>query len=410
MPQNADFDLVILGGGIAGAGIARDAALRGARVLLIEKNTFGSGTSSKSSRLIHGGIRYLELSWSAFCRGDFSEGWRNFRFVQSALKECRILESIAPGLIRPLPLLIPIYDTDPRHPFTVYFGAWVYSLLSLLSGGGHRPIIYHGPQAVLRVLPQLRPEGLKGAIQIWDRVTDDRELVRQTIASARKSGAECLEKTSVSGWRTKPDGDFEIVLSGGIFAGERTVHTRTFVNATGPWVDGVRREFGKVERDLVSPIAGAHIMVPKFLPVSAILQARDKRIFFCINLEDTCRIGTTERPCSNPDKVEASENEINYLIESLAFYFPGENLSRQSILSSDAGIRPLHRPAKATSANATSREHAIVRDASGLVNVVGVKLTDHRRAAEDVMDFLLPELQHRNPSISKRSTTATQPL
>lgn len=410
MNQTDPFDLIVLGGGIAGAGIARDAALRGARVLLLEKNTFGSGTSSKSSRLIHGGIRYLELSWSAFRRGNWSEGWRNFRFVRSALKECRILESLAPKLVRPLPLLIPIYDSDPRHPFTIYFGAWVYSLLALLSGGGHRPVIYHGAEAVLRVLPQLRPEGLKGAIQIWDRVTDDRALVVQTMEDARRRGAKCLEKTFASEWRRDADGMFHVTLDGEKATAGKILAGHALINATGPWVDQLRRSAGSVTRDLVSPIAGAHIMVRKFLPVSAILQAKDKRIFFCINIGDTCRIGTTERPCSDPNRVEATQNEINYLIESLAYYFPKENLSKQSILSADAGIRPLHRPEKATSANAISREHAIVRDPSGLVNVVGVKLTDHRRAAEDVLNYLLPDLLRSNPSIAKHSTTSTTPL
>ncbi len=442
MDQIPDFDLIILGGGIAGAGIARDAALRGARVLLLEKSLFGSGASSKSSRLIHGGIRYLELSWAAFRRGDWKEGWRNYRFVRSALKECRILESIAPDLIRPLPLVIPIYDTDPRHPFTVYFGAWVYSLLSLLSGGGHRPVIYHGAAAVLRVLPQLKPQGLRGAIQIWDRVTDDRALVLQTLNDARQHGATCLQNTVVSKCQKNPDGTFQITLGQNSSSPTNParpespalrppVTTRALVNATGPWVDHVRttlnidetisqriqtnphpsekllRRFPPCDDvSLISPIAGAHITVPRFLPVSTILQAKDRRIFFCINIGDTCRIGTTERSADNPDRVEPTESEIHYLIESLAFYFPKENFSREKILSADAGIRPLHRPAKATSANAISREHAIVRDPSGLVNVVGVKLTDHRRAAEDVLNFLLPDLLKSNPKILKHSITS----
>jgi glycerol-3-phosphate dehydrogenase len=419
MPQinsqntNKPYDLTIIGGGIAGAGIARDAALRGARVLLLEKNTFGSGTSSRSSRLIHGGIRYLEIAWAALCAGDLRAAGQNFSFVFSALKECRTLEKIAPDLVRPISLLIPIYADDLRGPWTVYAGSYLYYLLALFSGGGRCPKVFHGAEAVLRLAPDLRRERLKGAIQIWDRTTHDQKLVEKTIASARRAGAECLEQAEVLGWeRMGAKGDFKIQVRQA--DGEKIFESRVLVNAAGPWVDRVR---GLTENNsarslppplpLISPVAGAHITVKKFLDVSTLLQARDKRIFFCINTDDGCRIGTTERICHTPDRVEATENEINYLLKSLEFYFPEKNLTRADILSTDAGIRPLALPDKTISAHATSREHSITRDPSGIVNVVGVKLTDYRRAAEDTLSFILPDLLTHNPAISKKSITAT---
>ncbi len=410
MNQNTVYDVLVIGGGIAGAGIARDAALRGARVLLVEKNTFGSGTSSRSSRLIHGGIRYLETAWSALCSGDGKEAFRNFKFVFSALKECRTLERIAPDLVRPIPLMIPLYASDPRHPWTVYTGSYLYYLLAVLSGGGHRPRIFPNAGAVRRVLPQLGPEGLKGAIQIWDRTTDDQELVRRTIRSARQNGAICLEHAEVLGWeRAAQTGIFKVkVLEAGM---EKTYEAGVLVNAGGPWLDRVLKlgSGAAAPKPLISSVAGAHITVKPFLPVSALLQARDKRIFFCINSHDGCRIGTTERVYENPDDVDATSAEIDYLLESVRFYFPDHKLTRADILSTDAGIRPLALPAQgqSTDVHKVSREHEISRDSNGIINVAGVKLTDYRRAAEDVMDFILPDLLKRNPSISKHCTTAT---
>lgn len=409
MVLTSSVDLIVIGGGIAGAGIARDAALRGASVILLEKNTFGSGTSSRSSRLIHGGIRYLEIAWSALCRGDLASSLQNFRFVFSALRECRTLERIAPDLVKPVSLLIPIYASDPRRPASVYAGCYLYYLLALLSGGGHRPKILRGVAAVVRELPQIRQEGLLGAVQIWDRTTHDQKLVERTIESARRTGAVCLEKTEVIGWKREADKTFTVRVHGPS-GSEQSFQAAVLVNASGPWVDRVRTPLEAGSRPLVSPIAGAHITVPRFLPTSALLQARDKRIFFCINTEEGCRIGTTERVCEDPDRVEATDTEIDYLLDSVAFYFPEKKLTRSDILSRDAGVRPLALPDKSLSAHATSREHLIVRDPSGLVNVVGVKLTDYRRAAEDTVDAILPALRRHNHRISPRCTTSTVPL
>ena len=141
-PSDMIYDIAIIGGGIAGAGIARDASLRGLSVVLFEKSFFGAGASSKSSKLIHGGIRYLELSWDALKKAKFREAWKNLKFVFFSLGECRILARIAPDLIKPLPLLIPIYKNSPRGRLSIFMGAGLYTLLSLLSGGGRIPKVF----------------------------------------------------------------------------------------------------------------------------------------------------------------------------------------------------------------------------------------------------------------------------
>src|SRR3989344_9052626 len=145
------FDIAIIGGGIAGTAIARDASLRGARGILFEKSAFGSGTSGKSSKLIHGGIRYLELSWNALKRGQVAEGWKNFCFVISALKESAVLERMAPDLIRPIELVVPVYHNEGRNVWAVYFGTALYGLLALAAGNRRGPRILVGKLAVLKL-------------------------------------------------------------------------------------------------------------------------------------------------------------------------------------------------------------------------------------------------------------------
>lgn len=404
------YDIAIIGGGIAGAGIARDASLRGIRAVLFEANTFGSGTSSRSSKLIHGGIRYLELSWNALCRGAFGEAWKNLRFVFLSLKECGTLEKIAPGLVQPIDLIIPIYHSDTRRPITIYLGAILYSLLSLFSGKGRLPKIFTSRKSLLKRLPALSSEGLAGGLLIRDHTTDDLALVKATIASAIKNGAVCFEKTKITAFEYDFEKNTYKILAEGASSGY--FYARKLLNATGPWVDKTRellhdKEYGE---NMIEPVAGSHITLKKFLPNSVILQAQDGRLFFVINREDQARVGTTEWRCEDPDRVQPTTADIDYLLNSLSKYFPALKFSRADILSSDAAVRPLAKPRKNTRENEISREHEIRVDHSGVIHVLGVKLTDHRRAAEEIVSELVPELRRYNPNIKTKSLTARTPL
>lgn len=392
------FDLAVIGGGIAGAGVARDAALRGLSVVLFEKDRYGSGTSSKSSKLIHGGIRYLELAWKALKRGQLADARKNFAFVFHALGECRTLERIAPGLVKPLPILVPIYAADKRSPLAVYAGAYLYYLLALFSGGARRPKIYPSRKAALGALPALNPEGLRGAVQIWDRITDDRELVRRTVAAAAAAGARCYEQAAVENYGRHGD---RHTLAVRVSGGMSTFTARKLVNASGPWIDKVRAASGAGTDALVVPVAGSHIELRRFLPISSLLQAEDDRFFFVINTGELSRVGTTERLCDDPDAVTITDGEIDYLLRSVSRYFPEMKFTRQDILRSDSAIRPLAHSPRAKNPNEISREHELIVDASGVLHLVGVKLTDHRRAAEETVDKLFP---------GTRSRTAKTPL
>ena len=407
MKQNPEdiYDIAIIGGGIAGAGIARDAALRGIRTALFEAKSFGSGTSSKSSKLIHGGIRYLELSWNAFRRGALREAWKNLRFVFHSLKESRILEKIAPDLVKPVALIIPVYRSDARKPAAIYLGTLLYWLLSVCSGKARLPAVFWSKKSILEKLPELKKEDLLGGVLLWDHTADDLGLVQATIASARKNGAVCLENSAV----TKFDYDFDrnfykIYLDG---AATPSYFSRKLLNATGPWVDKTRELLRDKEYDenLIEPVAGAHITLKRFLPWSVILEAQDSRVFFVINRGETARVGTTEWPCENPDEVKPRQEDIDYLLASLSKYFPDKKFGVGDVLSSDAGVRPLAKPAGNQSAHEISREHAIRVDHSGVIHVLGVKLTDHRRAAEEIVDELVPQLLRANPDIKTKTLT-----
>lgn len=401
--QETLYDIAIIGGGIAGAGIARDAALRGAKVVLFEKNTFGSGTSSKSSKLIHGGLRYLETAWKELLAAHFSGFWKNLKFVFLALRETHRLHVLAPELIHPLPLIVPIYKNSNRSRWAVYFGTFVYGMLAKINGNPHFSKILNSKEKVLKLIPDLNPEGLLGGVIVWDHSTDDYSLVQATMESAKKLGAVLFERARVENYRKNSGGIFEVNINRN---GKTEIHkARKLINASGPWVDQVRGLSGAKNEAMVSPVAGAHIELKKFFPYSVILEAGDGRLFFMINRKDRARVGTTERVCENPDQVEATPEEINYLLSAVNKFFPGHHFQSSHILCSDAGIRPLAKPQRAVSANQISREHQFVEDESGVVHVLGVKLTDHRRAAEELMDKLAPELARMNPAVQLHSRT-----
>lgn len=401
------YDLAVIGGGIAGVGIARDAALRGLSVILYEKNTLASGTSSKSSKLIHGGLRYLETAWTDFRSGCYGDAWKNFRFVFVSLKETRSLERIAPGLVIPLALVIPI-KKGGRPKWVIWAGCLLYFILAQLSGGARFPR-FHSKKSLLKRLPGLDPQGVIGGVTIWDRWADDVALVRATAASATRHGAVILENTRVERWKYNETERF-YDLTALTANGPRTVHVKKIVNASGPWVDKIRQAAGDEGPPHLLPIAGAHLTLKRFLPNSAILEAEDGRVFFVINIGDTARVGTTERRFDDPDTVEATSGEIGYLLKALENYFPGNKFTEKDILTTDAGIRPLARPKNNQEARHLSREHDVQVGIDGVIHVIGVKLTDHRRAAEKIVDALVAEFSRGRPEIKRKSETATRPL
>jgi glycerol-3-phosphate dehydrogenase len=278
--------------------------------------------------------------------------------------------------------------------------------LGFLGGGARFPTLLFTPEAVRKRLPGLLAEGLLGGVVVWDRTVDDRELVRRIARGAEARGARILERAAASYGPRTPDGRIPVrVLAGG---SEQTFFARSLVDASGPWVDRVRASAGERDADWLVPVAGSHIELKKFLPASMLLEAEDGRFFFVVNAGERARVGTTERPSDDPDAVAPTEEEIAYLLRSLRHYFPGVPAARSDVLAADAGIRPLACPSRETRANEISREHELRTSPSGALHLIGVKLTDHRRAAAEAVDRIVRDLGR--PGVPRRTLTDKVPF
>lgn len=398
------FDLVVIGGGITGCGIALDAVTRGLSVVLLEAADFGSGTSSRSSRLVHGGLRYLETL--------------DFGLVFEASAERRRLLRLAPHLVRPLPFLFPIWRGDRVGPARLRAGLWLYDALSL-----RRNVQPHRMLRRRRALerePGLRSDGLVAAGLYHDAAVDDGRLTLAVARAAHEAGAVILSRARVTGFDEL----------GGTIAGVR-VHDRigdstirvrgsVVVNATGPWSDELRRLSDPGAAARLRPTKGVHVMVPRerLGNRGALIfpSAVDGRVMFILPWRGRTYIGTTDTEHGgSPDSAEADAADVDYLLRSANVVFPAAQLERRDVISTWAGVRPLlGPPADASSPSAISREHAIWTDPNGLVNAAGGKLTTYRSMAEEAVDFAAEILRDRSgtvagPSVTARLTIADAP-
>jgi glycerol-3-phosphate dehydrogenase len=371
------FDVLVIGGGIAGAGVAREAALAGLRTALIERDDFASGTSSRSSRLVHGGVRYLEHG--------------HLGLVFESSRERRLLLQLAPHLVRPLAFTWPVYAGARVPQWKVRAGLLLYDALALFRNvHAHEGL---SADAVLEQEPALAREGLEGGARYWDAATDDTRLTLATALAAREEGAVVVNHCAVTG--ALHDGEqlagVELTdrLTGSVFP----VQARVVVNATGPWSDATSRLTGG-SRDHAAPqimgSAGAHLAVPRQRlgnrDAVTVVSPLDGRVMFVIPAGPHAIIGTTERPAHHgPDEIRATEGDVTYLLQSVNRIFPHAALSPDDVISAWCGIRPLAAArAGEHSANAASREHAITQRADGLISVTGGKLTTYRAMAADV--------------------------
>ncbi len=375
-------DVLIIGGGITGAGIARDAALRGFRTAVVDKGDLAGGTSSLSSRLIHGGIRYLEQ--------------HDFRLVFEASRERRILLRIAPHLVHPLPFVFPVYRGARVPAWKLRAGMWLYDALAVFRNvKAHR---WLRPQATRRLEPGLRDKDLQGAALYYDAQTDDARLAIGTMRSAARAGALVANYAEVTAL-LKPDGrtrgaSLVDVLTGRSF----TVRALVVVNATGPWVDRLRRLDEPAAEPLLRLTKGAHIAVARQrvgnTQAITLMSPLDGRVMFVIPWGDLSYIGTTDTDeDASPDEVRATARDVIYLLRSVNAFFPQARLSPRDVIATWAGLRPLLRPARAMEPSAASREHRVVESATGLVTIAGGKLTTHRVMARDVVDRVAARLR-----------------
>lgn len=376
------FDLLILGGGITGTGVALDAVLRGYRVALIDKGDFASGTSSVSSKLVHGGLRYLEH--------------RDFGLVYEALHERRLLLRNAPHLVRPLRFLIPFYQPSRVACWKLRLGLTLYDLLS---GAGNlrrsRPLRVC---ELLRETPDLSAKGLHGGAAYFDAQMDDARLCLEVLHTATVHGAAVANYVELRAFEKQGHCIIGVHAVDRIRDRELVIRARQILNATGPWVDEVRRLAGETGRPQLSPTKGVHVVTPGRDLRSAFLlfHPDDGRVFFVIPWMGKTLIGTTDtRTDEAPDALTITSEEIDYLLRGFNHHFTVP-LDAKDVISSFAGLRPLIH-ARPGEPSAQTREFRLSWSPSGLLSAAGGKYTTYRHMAEIITNEVERRLGKRHP-------------
>lgn len=393
------FDVLIIGGGITGAGLALDAVTRGLKTALIEKRDFAAGTSSRSTKLIHGGLRYLEHY--------------DFALVREGLRERAELLKIAPHLVEPFPFVIPIYQDSRRnydHPLLVRAGLFLYDLLAgKYNIQRHRRV---SREEALELAPQLDPRGLKGALIYYDGRTNDSRLVVEVLKSANAHGAAIANYVRLSGFTTDPQGKIAGAHLHDELAGESfDISACTIINATGVWMNEVRSLSTSLSDDdkQLRPSKGIHLIVSsERLQVTTawlIPAIGEKRFYFVVPWEGYVNIGTTDTDYQGgKDAPGALESEAKQILQAINAYFPTAQLELSDVISAWAGLRPLISSGNTNqSTTAVSRKEEIFADEDGLISLAGGKLTTYRLMAERGVDLAVEQLQQRfgktaNPS------------
>ena len=390
-------ELLVIGGGVTGAGIARDAAMRGIRTALVDMSDFGSGTSSRSSRLIHGGLRYLEHG--------------HLRLVFEACRERRILLRIAPHLVWPRSFLFPIHKGGRVSAWKLEAGLWLYDILALFRNVRvHRML---SKRALLQAEPGLRARDLQAGARYFDAQCDDPRLALANVRDAHRHGALVANYAKVDHLDSAGGGIggariTDLVTGDSLFARALVV-----VNATGPWSDGIREPDG---RALLHRTKGTHVVIPRQRlgnqEAITFVSPVDGRVMFMVPWGTLSYIGTTETELKDqPETVRATADDVVYVLRSVNALFPEARLSPEDVLATWAGVRPLIRQQDSEDPTAVSREHLIVESDNGLLSIVGGKLTTYRSMAAEVVDRVGQVLHERDGrSVARRAPTDREPL
>lgn len=394
--QTPLWDLIIVGGGITGAGVLRDAATRGMRVLLLEKNDFSSGTSSKSSKLIHGGLRYLKQF--------------HFGLTREACLERNLLARNNPHLVEPLPFLLPIYRGDKDGAMVVNLAMWTYEILSGFRN--HKRFKMLTAQQCLEMAPDLKQEGLRSGAFYYDAWVDDSRLVLESIKAGVREGGQALSQVEVTGLRKNAEGQVTGVFARDILADKNyEISAHVVLNATGTWVDSLRNMDRTGSSQVVRPTKGVHIIVShsriRQNPTLAFPAVQDHRLLFSIPQDDVIILGTTDTDFDgNKDEVTATAEDVKYLLDATNHIFPGANLTEADIISSYAGLRPLIAGPADADPSSVSREHEIFQDPSGLISVAGGKLTTYRLMAKELTNLVKKRLPRGERKRLRKASTA----
>ncbi|GHD77512.1 FAD-dependent oxidoreductase [Streptomyces mirabilis] len=387
-----EVDVLVVGGGVVGAGAALDAVTRGLSVALVEAKDWASGTSSRSSKLIHGGLRYLEML--------------DFKLVAEALRErALLLQRIAPHLVRPVPFLYPLTRRIWERPYAGV-GMLLYDTMgmtSVLPRGvpAHRHMTR---RTALAEAPGLKPSALVGAVRYWDAQVDDARFTLSLVRTAASYGALCASGTRVTSFVREEGRVVGAVVQDVETGRERTVRARAVVNATGVWTDETQQQAGGNGSLRVRASKGVHLLVPRsrIAMSSGLILRTEKSVLFVIPWGDEHWIvGTTDTDWTySKEHPAVSSGDIDYLLEHVNTVLASP-LTRDDILGVYAGLRPLV-SGEAEQTAKLSREHVVARLQPGLVAIAGGKFTTYRVMAEDVVDAAVRELPHSVPASSTK--------
>lgn len=377
--QYPRYDLAVIGGGINGAAIARDASMRGMKVILLEKEDFGFGASTKTSKLAHGGLRYLELF--------------HFGLVKESLKERELLLKNAPHLVKPLPFLFPVYHSDKYPLWQVQLGLLIYDFLS---GSSKLPKSKKlKATTVNERFPHLKSENLKGGCLYYDVQMLDHRILIENVLAAEQNGAVVRNYAKVDQFIIH-DGKVQGLIYRDAFSGvNHQIEALCFVNATGAWSNELTSLEPNAGHPQVAPSKGVHIVLPPIEQSGALIlrTPQDGRVFFILPWEGCTLVGTTDtRYKDDPDVVSTSPEDILYLLEAFNFYYPGYGFHKESILADFVGLRPLIDEGDSSTPSKLSREHVVDVSSGGLVTVLGGKYTTYRQIAEEVVDVVSKRL------------------
>ena len=391
------YDLVVIGGGITGGGIVLDAASRGMKVALVEKNDFASGTSSKSTKLIHGGLRYLKQF--------------DFWLVKEVGSERAIVHKLAPHLVLPEKMLLPLIENGSYGKWLTSIGLKVYDILAQVTGDDKRKMLEK--KEALALEPLLPKKILKGAGYYAEYRTDDARLTIENIKASLQFGATALNYAEVKDFVYKENKISGVVVNDTVSGQEFNIRTKYVISAAGPWVDELRSVNNSKKGKRLHLTKGVHLVFPKEkLPVkqSVYFDIPDGRMMFAIPRGKVTYVGTTDTNYNNDkDNVQTDLADAIYLLSAVNNMFPKINLEMEDIVSSWAGLRPLiHEEGK--SASELSRKDEIFTSDTGLISIAGGKLTGYRKMAERVVDRIAKKLVEEHSVEVKECDTENIPL
>ena len=383
------YDIVVIGGGITGAGIALDAVSRGFSVALVEKQDFAAGTSSRSTKLIHGGLRYL----------------KNFeiKIVRETGLERAIAYKNAPHLVRPEKMLLPLIENGTYGRLATSFGLWLYDVLAGVKGEDKRKML--GRDKTLEMEPLLRDDIIKGSGYYAEYRTDDARLTLEVLKTAKQKGAEVINYTTVDELLYKNGKIVGVKCQDGINQNKFEIKSDFVVNATGPWVDELREKDNSCKGKRLHLTKGVHIVVPKEkldLKQSVYFDVDDGRMIFAIPRQNSTYLGTTDTNYKGDiQQPEVSLEDVNYILGAANNMFPEVKLSSDDVISSWAGLRPLiHEDGKDPSA--ISRTDELFESETGLITIAGGKLTGYRLMAKKVLRFICDKKKIRRKCKTRR--------